>query len=476
MEARAQETRSKFLRLAFHEYYRTNRGKIDQPSKIHTREFGIETWDFTWRCPERVEVDNSGKKTKKGCGSSGVSFAQIKTCPKCGSAGLQVTNWKRHIGFRSQKGLVDELVTSAPHSVYHSAAFYEIPVARSMDEKNWQGAELVFDIDADHLSAPCSMEHDAWKCMTNGCPESGMGSAPDNGCPKCGGTSFAARKWLCEKCLEDAKRNTLKVYDDFLVQDFGIDPDHIQLNYSGHRGYHIRVRDPRVFKLDSRGRVEIVHYISGTGFRVAPAKDDSPREKHRVIIVARGVPLPTSKAPQFDVPGWGNRVAEAMVEFIHRVDSYSGDERWVKPLKTYREHALKGLLRTPPVLSAAVKGIGEKSWQEIAMKAVEAYGGEIDVPVTHDIHRVIRLAGSLNGKTGFSTNPLTRDEMNEFNPFRDALAITEGSLKVVFPEKGLMVPKIRIGDNTYGPYHNEAVDLPMPAALFMLCKGVAMIG
>ena len=38
-----------------------------------------------------------------------------------------------------------------------------------------------------------------------------------------------------------------------------------------------------------------------------------------------------------------------------------------------------------------------------------------------------------------------------------------------------MVPKIRIGDETYGPYHNETVELPMGAAIFMLCKGVAKI-
>jgi len=147
-----------------------------------------------------------------------------------------------------------------------------------------------------------------------------------------------------------------------------------------------------------------------------------------------------------------------------------------KNLKKHKNEALKGLQRTPPVLSPGVKGVGERSWQEIAIRAVEAYGGEIDIPVTHDIHRVIRLAGSLNGKTGFEVSPLTRDEIDDFNPLRDALAFTKGKLKVVFPEKGLMVPKIRIGDDIYGPYHNETVELPMPAALFMLCKGVAMIG
>ncbi|NHI84166.1 MAG: hypothetical protein EAX81_07690 [Candidatus Thorarchaeota archaeon] len=475
MSYQAEETRSKFLRLMFHEYYRKHRDTIDQPDKIHTREFGIESWDYTWRCPERTEIDDSGIKIKQGCGSQGISFARIVKCPKCGSKGLQVNNWKRHVGFRTQKALIDELVMSAAHSVYHSAAFYKIPVARTMDEKEWQGAELVFDIDADHLSSPCSKEHDAWKCNTAGCTESGMGAPPIEGCPKCGETNFSSRKWLCEKCLDDAKQSTLRVYDKFIVEDFGLDPELIQLNYSGHRGYHIRVKDPRVFKLDSRGRVEIVHYITGTGFRIVPTKDDSLQNRHRVIIIARDMPLPTKELDQFNVPGWGNRVADAMVEFIRSIELYSGDERWAKPLRTHREEALKGLLRTPPVLSANVKGVGEKSWQEIAVRAVEAFGGEIDAPVTHDIHRIIRLIGSLNGKTGFSVTSLTRDTISEFNPLRDSIAITGETLKVVFPEKGLMVPKIRIGDEIYGPYHDETVELPMAAAVFMLCKGVAKI-
>ncbi len=475
MSNRVRETVSKFLQLTFHNYYRSNRERVDEPDRIHTREFAMEDWEFTWRCTERISKDTSGREVKTGCNNSGTTFQKVTACPVCGSNDVQVTNWKRHLGYRTQKTLLDDLVEFAPHSVYHSAAFYEIPVARHMGEKDWQGAELVFDIDADHLSTECTIDHDAWRCKNPDCRETGRGHPPDTGCPQCGGSSFSTRKWLCEKCLEEAKKNTLKVHDEFLVQDFGIDSENIQLNYSGHRGYHIRVRDPRVFKLDSSGRVEIVHYITGMGFRVAPAKDDSPQDRHRVIIVSKESPLPTRMKRELDVPGWGNRVAEAMIDFVRGIDKYQGDERWVKPLKANREAAIQGLLRNPPILSQSVKNVGNKSWQEIAVRAVEAHGGEIDVPVTHDIHRVIRLAGSLNGKTGFTATPLTREEMGDFDPFTDSLAMTKGSLEVRFLESPLPVPKIRIGSDTIGPFHDEKVELPMAAAIFMLCKGVATI-
>jgi DNA primase small subunit len=471
MSNRTWETRSKFLRLTFQNYYQSNHANVDEPNKIHTREFAFEDWEYTWSCPKGTKKDDSGNVINYGCDRSGIAFNRYSSCPYCGSTDIMVTNWTRHIGFRTQKALLKELVDVAPHSVYHSAAFYNIPVAR---DKGWQGAELVFDIDADHLDSPCTREHDSWRCNGSSCLETGTGPPPNKGCPKCGGLSFITRNWLCDRCLEDAKRETIKVRDDFLIKDFGIDPEYIQLNFSGHRGYHLRVRDPRVFHLDSDGRTEIAHYIIGMGFRIAPAKETSPTDSHRVIIVSKNVPLPTKNNPQLDVPGWGNRVAEAIIDFIRNIDTYDGEERWVRLLRANKEAAIKGLMRNPPILSPKVKGIGDKFWQEIAVKSVESFGGEIDVPVTHDIGRVIRLIGSLNGKTGFSVKILTRDEIDQFDPFSDALAVTKGILKVRF-DGVLPVPKIRIGDDTYGPFHKESVELPMEVAVFMLCKGVATI-
>jgi hypothetical protein len=174
-------------------------------------------------------------------------------------------------------------------------------------------------------------------------------------------------------------------------------------------------------------------------------------------------------------PGWSGKLADAILEFIRNIDSYDGTERWVKPLKNHRVAAIKALSRKPPVLSAEVKGVGLKSWQEIAIKAAPYFGGEIDVPVTHDIHRVIRLIGSLNGKTGFTVNLLTRDTIDDFDPFSDAIGLTDGTLKVKISEKQSKIPQFRIGDDTFGPLQNEIVELPKAAAVLLLCKGVATV-
>ena len=85
------------------------------------------------------------------------------------------------------------------------------------------------------------------------------------------------------------------------------------------------------------------------------------------------------------------------------------------------------------------------------------------------------MIGSLNGKTGFLVSKLTRDDLDSFDPFHDAIAFNNGQMKVKFLARSPGVPRFRIGDETYGPYHGESVELPTAAATFVLCKGVAII-
>jgi DNA primase small subunit len=46
---------------------------------------------------------------------------------------------------------------------------------------------------------------------------------------------------------------------------------------------------------------------------------------------------------------------------------------------------------------------------------------EIDEPVTSDIKRLIRLPMSLHGKTGLRVTPMEREELDSFDPLRDAV-------------------------------------------------------
>ena len=78
-----------------------------------------------------------------------------------------------------------------------------------------------------------------------------------------------------------------------------------------------------------------------------------------------------------------------------------------------------------------------ETWeQNILMKCLEdckpLYAREVDKPVTPDIKRLIRLPGSLHGKTGLRVHPITRDELTDYNPLMCAVpdVYTDDPVKV----------------------------------------------
>ena len=113
----------------------------------------------------------------------------------------------RHRGFKDPTALLGAIRDLVPAHVYFSTAYYKDPTA-PMEAKGWMGADLVFDIDADHLDTPCKATHDSWKCK--GCGMLGSGGAPKV-CPRCKNDRMEEQTWLCEKCLQQAKEETTKL-------------------------------------------------------------------------------------------------------------------------------------------------------------------------------------------------------------------------------------------------------------------------
>ena len=144
----------------------------------------------------------------------------------------------RHKSFVDISDLQIFLGDAVPSDVYHSCAYYENPEAE-MDKKGWLGADLVFDIDADHIPTSCNKIHDEWTCSK--CGFSGRGITPEI-CPICEGLRFDAKTWPCELCLNSAKEETAKLID-MLEKDFGFSYNEMHLFFSGHRGYHVHIEN-----------------------------------------------------------------------------------------------------------------------------------------------------------------------------------------------------------------------------------------
>ncbi len=202
----------------------------------------------------------------------------------------------RHIALRDEAALQKYIRNSAPAHSYHSSAYYTHP-EREMEEKGWLGADLVFDIDADHFDLPCQKLHDRWRCRS--CGEEGAGHPPER-C-SCGRAAFITESWLCEECLQAAKHETQKLLD-ILIQDFGFSStEELIVNFSGNRGYHVHVRSPKVRGLGQQPRREIVDYIMALGL---------DPEHQGFTRGARGGPSTLAEG------GWRGRSGRALYDYI----------------------------------------------------------------------------------------------------------------------------------------------------------------
>lgn len=357
----------------------------------------------------------------------------------------------RHLSFSSIEELLLYLKDRAPSDCYYSSAFYLNPEA-SMDRKGWLGAELVFDIDADHIATSCKQSHDSWRCIECRCE--GVGDAPEV-CPNCGGERFEESVWFCEECLEAARREVIKLVD-ILVSEFGFAEEVIHVYFSGHRGFHVHVTDEDAEKLDQNARREIVDYLRGVGFEYS-------------LYFSR-VDL------ESEMSGWGDRVLKGLYRLLSKasVEQLIGiglSRRVAEALVEDREDILRKVLDGR--LEGIVRGLGPRGLEKLVDVAVSSEAVEVDTVVTLDTHRLIRLPGSLHGKTGFLKDRVGLDRLEVYDPLSEALPFLDVNIEVdLYVENS---PRFRIGEEVYGPFKDERVSLPVQPALLLLCKGRARI-
>ena len=273
------------------------------------------------------------------------------------------------------------LAREAPRHAYFSAAQYDDPSNRSMSRKGWRSADLVFDLDADHLP----------------------GVDPET-------AGYGEMLAACKEQL----LNLL----DLLEADFGFDGDDLAVVFSGGRGYHVHVRDPAVAGLDAAARREVVDYVRGVDLDYDGLVEKRPNE--------RGTLQKTLRAEG----GWGRRVHEALVSYADDLRGM-GEAEALEALqeldgvgeKTAR--TIYGVLeRNPDGLREGNVELGPGAGtlvRAVAREVVERDTAPIDEPVTTDLRRLIRLPGTLHGGSGLVVRPLERDEVEGFDPLVDAI-------------------------------------------------------
>ena len=365
----------------------------------------------------------------------------------------------RHKGFRNVDALRSFLKTVVPSDVYYSSAYYERP-EDEMRGKGWIGADLIFDIDADHIPTPCGKVHDIWVCST--CGAVGRGVSPKK-CPTCGEQKFNEKTWPCEVCLESAKAEAIKLID-VLTKDFGFSSEELKVGFSGHRGYHVHVESEEVRALDSMARKEIVDYVLGTGLEAEfHGLGERGGKGSRVLA-----------GPDLYDLGWRGRIARGTYGLLltassEELEKIGLKKRVIDIITQHKESLLESWKEKGPW--GIIKGIGTESWRKIAQYGVEKQSVRIDTVVTTDVHRLIRLTNTLHGKTGLKKIEVPITGIEHFDPLKSAVTFREGTVTVLVSD----APQFRLGNETYGPYREQKIEIPTAAALMLLCKGAAQV-
>ncbi|DAC73206.1 MAG TPA: DNA primase catalytic subunit PriS [Thermoplasmata archaeon] len=306
----------------------------------------------------------------------------------------------RHLGFEKREMIWNFFTERAPQHAYYSSAYYQHPDAAKMTDKIWMGAELIFDLDSDHL--------------------------PN------------AEKMGYVESLIEVKKEFIKLIDEFLLGDFGFKEKHMELYFSGGRGYHCHVKDTAILDLDSNERREIVDYITGRDLQdsIIFHEQATGRKSYGGHSFASGKSL---KMPTPDQDGWKGRISRGIIELVNEIKKSDNPE---KKLEEYGVNARDAERLVQDLSEERVQRIKDgmldqsktirKFFLNSALRktAVSLSAGETDEPVTCDVKRLIRLPSSLHGKTGLKVVKIDVDDLKDFDPLRDAVVLPEDPVQI----------------------------------------------
>jgi DNA primase small subunit len=346
----------------------------------------------------------------------------------------------RHLGFEKREMIWNFLAERVPQHTYYSSAYYQHPDAAKMVEKTWMGAELIFDLDSDHL--------------------------PN------------AEKMGYVESLVEVKKEFIKLIEEFLLGDFGFKEKNMELYFSGGRGYHCHVKDPVVLDLDSNERREIVDYITGRDLQdsIIFHEQVTGRKSYGSYSFASGKSL---KMPTPDEDGWKGRISRGIIELVDEIKksddpekklqeygvSEHDAERLVQELSEERVNRIKnGLLDQSKTI--------RKFFLNSALRktAVSLSAGETDEPVTCDVKRLIRLPSSLHGKTGLKVVKISVDDLKDFNPLRDAVVLPADPVRIAIHQS----VSLEMNDQSFHLSEGEH-EVPTYLAVFLIGRKEATL-
>ena len=365
----------------------------------------------------------------------------------------------RHLFFKSIPDFNAYLRTTIPFFVSYSVGYFKFPEKRTMDSKDWFGADIVYEFDADDFELPCKGEHDIWVCKNQECKKQGYGHLDK--CPDCGSV-VEVMEWTCDKCLNKAKEETIRLIE-FLQEDFSLDPNNFIISFSGSKGYHVRIVDPKITPLSKSSRMIMMHYILG---------NDIDLVKLGFILDKRQWSIPSPE----NAKGWGKKIINYMLDILENYDSKQLKEKLnISSQKAKLIHENKEVILNKMyhnnILWSNFQG-QDKFWSNFIFQAIEEIKLKIDPSVAQDIYKIVRVPDTIHGGTGFLATTIKNiDELKKFDAFTDPVIFKSDIKKKIKLLKP--TPKFRLIDKIYGPYNiGDVLDLEEHVCIYLILKGV----
>ncbi len=364
----------------------------------------------------------------------------------------------RPVSFSNYQDFKKFMINRLPIHTYYSTAYYSDPRV-PMKDKEWLGADLIFDLDSDHLPGGEGLPY--------------------------------------QEQLKLVKKKTRLLLEDFLMDDFGFQEEHIKLVFSGNRGYHIHVRKKEVLSLPRSARREIVDYITGTGISLSSI---FPFEMVTVSTFKEYSKSELSyRFPPSDRGGWSRRVIDLIkyalrrwntmpkAEVIKEISAIPGigkktavgfyDElyeqgKWKHLIEKGRLDDLSesGMVNQKHFLMIFEEVIKDHSINELSLEFV----GTTDEPVTGDTKRLIRLPTSIHAGSFLVVKPIELEDFYSFEPLEDAFINTSEDkiYEIKFdslPDEGSVTLKGKIYE------FEERMNVPECLAPFFITKYQAKV-
>ena len=337
---------------------------------------------------------------------------------------------RRHLAFNDKKELYAYIIKFSPSDIFYSSSRYQNPKAE-IDQKGWIGSDLIFDIDGKDLHLDCAQNHNLILCKDWNSISKGIVSK----CVVWNGSRLQTIDLPCTKCIKSLNVEVKKLIE-ILNDDFGIDSEYIFVYFSGNNGYHIHVIDKNFFHASAKKRNAFAQYLMGKGYLV---------ENLGIRRNNEGTLMPISNKILYN-KGWRRRIFNSM--YLH-VQNHKIDDKFVKKYNKMQDTKNNNI-------------------EDIINKHISDLSTKIDPNVTIDVHRIFRLAGSINSKSGL-IKAFCKD-LDSFNPLVDACFIgdsnveIESKLNVKISLKGKQF-SIKTGNNMVPEY----------MAAYMICKGIGDI-